>query len=318
MSPVSSKKSAVRLVTISYDQADQRLDNFLLGQLKGVPRSHVYRLIRKGEVRVNKKRVTAFYRLKKGDSVRLPPLFLAEKAKIAAPSKETLALLAKRVLYEDDNLIILNKPSGMSVHAGSTVRIGIIEAMRYLFPKLPQLELAHRLDSETSGCLILAKKKRILREVHALLREGKVTKIYWALTKGHWKQTECSVNLPLHKHYRVGGKHLVDVDQQGKTAHSLFHSLQTFNQGSLMEVSIFTGRTHQIRVHAQAQGHPIAGDDRYGDVQFNQFVRKLGLKRMFLHARLVDFTLPSTGQHIKVIAPLEPELEQFIKAFADL
>lgn len=317
MTSASSKKTQVKYLSISKDQAGQRLDNFLLGHLKGVPRSHVYRLIRKGEVRVNKKRITAFYRLNPGDSVRLPPLFLAEQAKKAAPSEATTKLLAKRVLYEDDSVIVLNKPSGMSVHAGSTVRIGIIEAMRYLYPRFPQLELAHRLDSETSGCLILAKKKRILREIHTLLREGKMNKKYWAITKGRWKEKECRVDLPLHKHYRDGGKHMVNVAREGKAALSIFQPLQLFKQGSLMEVSIHTGRTHQIRVHAQSQGHPIAGDDRYGDAQFNQFARKLGLKRMFLHARSVDFTLPSVGKHIRVVAPLDPELENFIKAFAD-
>lgn len=317
MKPASSKKTHVKYLSISHDQAGQRLDNFLLSHLKGVPKSHVYRLIRKGEVRINKKRVTAFYRLNEGDQLRLPPLFLAEQSQKAAPSQATLDLLAKRVLYEDEHLIILNKPSGMSVHAGSTVRMGVIEAMRFLYPRFPQLELAHRLDSETSGCLILAKKKRILREIHTLLREGKINKTYWAMTKGHWQTKESRVNLPLHKHYRDGGKHMVNVAQDGKAALSIFHTLQRFKLGSLMAVDIHTGRTHQIRVHAQSQGHPIAGDDRYGDTEFNQLVRKLGLKRMFLHAQALDFTLPSLGKHIRVVAPLDPELENFIKAFAD-
>jgi 23S rRNA pseudouridine955/2504/2580 synthase len=203
----------------------------------------------------------------------------------------------------------------MSVHGGNTVRIGIVEALRHFYPKLPQLELAHRLDSETSGCLILAKKKRILRELHTLLRDGKVTKVYWALTKGEWKKNELRVDLPLHKHYKDGGKHVVEVHPEGKSALTIFRPIKVFKEGSLVEVKLMTGRTHQIRVHAKSQGHPIAGDDRYGDSEFNKVARKLGLKRMFLHARSIDFTLPSLNQHIKVVAPLDPELEEGIKFF---
>jgi 23S rRNA pseudouridine955/2504/2580 synthase len=309
-------KSSVQHLVISADEAGQRIDNFLILRLKGVPRSRIYRILRKGEVRINKKRVSAFYRLAAGDDLRLPPLFLAEKAKEVPPSKDTTARLAERILYEDENLLIINKPSGMSVHAGSTVRVGVIEAMRHLYPKLPQLELAHRLDSETSGCLILAKKKRILREVHTLLREGKITKIYWALTKGTWKQSELRVDLPLHKDYRDGGKHVVEVHQDGKSALTVFKPIQAFKSATLMSVRLFTGRTHQIRVHAKHQNHPIAGDDRYGDAEFNKLVRRSGLKRMFLHARAIDFILPSSGQRITVEAPLDQELEVCINTFA--
>lgn len=194
--------------------------------------------------------------------------------------------------------------------------MGVIEALRHMYPKLPQLELAHRLDSETSGCLVLAKKKRILREMHTLLREGKVKKIYWALTMGKWKDSELRVDLPLHKDYQDGGKHVVEVDREGKSALTVFHTLKSFKrEASLMEVKLFTGRTHQIRVHAAHQGHPIAADDRYGDPAFNKLTHQLGLKRMFLHARSIDFTLPSIGLHIKVDAPLDPELESIIKVF---
>jgi 23S rRNA pseudouridine955/2504/2580 synthase len=225
-------------------------------------------------------------------------------------------LLSQRILYEDENLLIINKPAGMSVHAGSTVRVGVVEALRHMYPKLVNLELGHRLDSETTGCLILAKKKKILREIHALLRQGKVVKIYWALTQGVWKEAELKVNLPLHKDYRDGGKHVVEVDEEGKSALTIFRPIQVFKYyASLMEVELFTGRTHQIRVHAQHKGHPLAGDDRYGDAEFNKLARQLGLKRMFLHARSIDFTLPSLGQRITVIAPLDPELEAGIKAF---
>jgi 23S rRNA pseudouridine955/2504/2580 synthase len=308
-------KPKVQHIVISADAEGQRLDNFLLTRLKGVPKSRIYRIIRKGEVRVNKKRISVFYRLNKGDDVRLPPVSLAEKAETVPPSKETMSHLAERILYEDENLLIINKPSGMSVHVGSTVRVGIVEALRHMYPKLVNLELAHRLDSETSGCLVLAKKKRILREIHSLLREGKVVKHYWALTKGNWKKSELRVDLPLHKDYRDGGKHVVEVNQEGKSALTVFHPIKTFKQASLVEVRLYTGRTHQIRVHAEYQGHPIAGDDRYGDAEFNKLARQLGLKRMFLHARSIDFTLPSLGQRITVVAPLDPELEAAIQAF---
>jgi 23S rRNA pseudouridine955/2504/2580 synthase len=311
-------KAGVQYLTISFEEAGQRIDNFLTTKLKGMPKSRIYRIIRKGEIRINKKRIDASYRLIKGDILRLPPVYLAEKAKQIPPAKNTTTLLANRIIYEDDNLLIINKPSGMSVHVGSTVRVGIIEAMRHMYPKLPHLELAHRLDSETSGCLVLAKKRSILRELHAQLREGAVKKIYWALTQGKWKDSELRVDLALHKDYQDGGKHVVEVNRQGKTALTVFRTLHSYKrEASLMEVKLFTGRTHQIRVHAQYRGHCIAGDDRYGDVEFNKLVRQLGLKRMFLHAKTIDFVLPSLNQHIKVDAPLDPELEAIIKAFAE-
>lgn len=309
-------KSNVQYFVVPEDNAGQRIDNFLMTRLKGVPKSRIYRILRKGEIRVNKKRVNASYRLIEGDSVRLPPVFLEEKAKQIPPSKDTQALLAGRILYEDENILIINKPSGMSVHAGSTVRVGVVEALKHMYPKLPNLELAHRLDSETSGCLVLAKRKRILRELHSLLREAKIVKIYWALTLGKWKDSELRVDLPLYKDYQDGGKHVVEVHQRGKSALTVFHTLKSFKrEASFMEVKLFTGRTHQIRVHAQHQGHPVAGDDRYGDLEFNKLVKNLGLRRMFLHARSIDFTLPSLDQHIKVVAPLDTELEAVIKAF---
>lgn len=307
-------KTPVQFILITADEAGQRIDNFLLNRLKNMPKSHIYRMIRKGEIRVNKKRISPFYRIMTGDLLRLPPVFIEEAAKQAPPSQKTMALLNERILFEDENLLIINKPAGMAVHVGSTVRIGVIEALRQMYPKLVHLELGHRLDSETSGCLILAKKKRILRELHSLLREGKVIKIYWALTKGIWKDSELSVNLPLHKDYREGGKHVVEVHHQGKAALTVFKPLKIGELVSLVEVKLYTGRTHQIRVHANYMKHPIVGDDRYGDAELNKFAHKQGLKRMFLHARAVDFTLPSLGQHIKVMAPLDPEFESGIKA----
>lgn len=315
LSKPTTQKTSVKYCSISEDQAGQRIDNFLMTKLKGVPKTRIYRLLRKGEVRVNKKRVSPSYKLIEGDEVRLPPLFMAEKAHQAPPSKGTQELLSSRILYEDDNLLIINKPCGMSVHAGSTVRVGVVEALRHLYPKLVNLELAHRLDSETSGCLILAKRKRILREIHELLRQGEVTKIYWTLTQGRWTKAERRVDLPLHKDYRDGGKHVVMVRRDGKRALTEFKPVEEFADSSLVEVKLYTGRTHQIRVHAAHSGHPIAGDDRYGDPEFNKLARQRGLKRMFLHARSIEFTLPSLNQRIAVTAPLDPELEAGIKGF---
>lgn len=311
------KQKSVQYLVITHDEEGQRIDNFLLAKLKTVPKSRIYRILRKGEVRVNKGRIAASYRIKQGDSVRIPPISITEKTETTPPSQKTQSLLSQRILYEDDLLLVLNKPSGMSVHAGSTVRMGVIEAFRHLYPYSPHIELAHRLDSETSGCLILAKKKRVLRELHQLLREGKVTKLYWALTKGKWGKNELRVDLPLHKNYQDGGKHVVLVDKEGKSALTFFNPIHIYKEGTLVEVALMTGRTHQIRVHAASQGHPIAGDDRYGENDFNQHMRRLGLKRMFLHARSVDFILPSTGERIKVMAPLDEELETCLATLND-
>lgn len=308
-------RTQVSYLEVSPDCAGQRIDNFLVTRLKGVPKTHVYRLLRKGEVRVNKKRIAASYRLNAGDSVRLPPLDLAEKGKVKPPAAATLALLTNRILYEDDKLLILNKPANMSVHAGSTVRMGIIESLKFHYPKLPNLELAHRLDAETSGCLILAKKRSVLRELHSLFREGKVIKIYWALTKGHWQEEELRASFALHKHYRHAGKHRVEVNDQGKESLTIFRPLEKFTAAELTEATLSTGRTHQIRVHAAHLGHPIARDERYGAPDFNKLAKSLGLKRMFLHARTVEFTLPSQEQRIRVIAPLDQELEAALIAF---
>lgn len=308
-----NKKSEVRHIVIARDEDDQRIDNFLINQFKGMPRSRVYRLVRKGEVRVNSKRVSAFYRLKVGDKVRVPPVYLEEKAKALPPSKDTAALLSNRILFEDENFMIINKPCGMSVHVGSTVRMGVIEALRHMYPELKHLELAHRLDSETSGCLVLAKKRKILREVHELLRNGEIKKIYLTLTAGKWAKSERVVDVPLTKDYRDGGKHVVEVRRDGKSALTIFSTVKAFKSSSLMEVALHTGRTHQIRVHAAHQGHPVAGDDRYGDAEFNLSMRRLGLKRMFLHAQSIEFILPSLQQRIKVVAPLDSELEALVK-----
>lgn len=307
------QKNSVRYITVSADYAGQRIDNYLITLLKGVPKTHIYRILRKGEVRINKKRVQPSYRLQENDQLRLPPLQLADKEPKVQPSQPLIKLLSDRILYEDKALLIINKPSGIAVHGGSGVKLGIVEALRTMYPKSPHLELAHRLDSDTSGCLILAKKRSILKELHDLFREGRIHKIYWTLTKGHWKKSDLRVELPLRKNIIHGGERMVRVHHEGKPSITLFHPLEKYTDSTLVEVTLLTGRTHQIRVHAEAKGHPIAGDDKYGDKEFNKSMREQGVKRLFLHAYSIDFLLPSTGQMIKIQAPLDPELAEPLK-----
>lgn len=302
------QKQSVQYLTIEPEFAGQRIDNFLVTRLKGVPKTHIYRILRKGEVRVNKKRVQPSYRLVENDYVRLPPLKIEEKNSEITPSKQLLNFLSTRILYEDKALLIINKPSGLPVHGGSGVKIAVIEALRSMYPKIPHLELAHRLDADTSGCLILAKKRSVLKELHELLRQGKIRKIYWALTKGHWKPSQYRVDAALHKNHLSSGERIVRVDKEGKASLTLFRPLKTFEHAMLMEVTLETGRTHQIRVHSQYTGHPIAGDEKYGDKEFNKLMRQCGVKRLFLHAHSIEFILPSTEQHIKVSAPLDNDL----------
>ena len=300
---------SVQYIVINQEVSGQRIDNFLVTYLKGVPKSHIYRILRKGEVRVNKKRVKPLYRLQTGDQVRLPPLHIDDKPPPKTPPKSLLAELQQRILYETKTVLIINKPSGIAVHGGSGVSIAILEALKSLYPHSPQLELAHRLDADTSGCLILAKRRSVLREIHDLLRTGAVHKQYWALTKGHWRKDELRVDVPLLKNQVQSGERVVRVNAEGKPSLTEFKPLQTFNDVSLMEVTLHTGRTHQIRVHAQFRGHPVIGDEKYGDKELNKKMRQLGVKRLFLHSRLIEFTLPSTGELISVTAPLDEDLQ---------
>lgn len=307
-------KTAVQYITIPPDFAEQRIDNFLVTRLKGVPKAHIYRILRKGEVRVNKKRIKQTYRLQAGDQVRIPPLHLEDKDAPATPSEQLMAFLATRILYEDTNLLIMNKPSGIPVHGGSSVKLGLVEALRCMYPQLDQLELVHRLDKDTSGCLILAKKRSVLRELHELLREGRMRKIYQTLTKGHWKPHALRVEVPLRKNLLSNGERIVRVHEEGKHSITVFKPLVRYRYSTLMEALLETGRTHQIRVHAQFRGHQVAGDEKYGDKEFNKQMHQLGLKRLFLHAYFIEFTLPSTGQHIQITAPLDDDLQACLKA----
>lgn len=303
---------AIRWLEIAEDQEGQRIDNYLFTQLKGVPKSHIYRIVRTGEVRVNKGRIKPEYRLQTGDKVRIPPLRQGEVAAVEQPAMRTLDLIRNSVLYEDNQLLVLNKPAGIAVHGGSGVSYGIIEALRLLRPEAPFLELVHRLDRETSGCLLIAKRRSLLRALHELLREGEVNKEYLALVKGRWQGKQRVIDAALRKNMLASGERIVKVAEDGKPATSLFRPSAIFHDASLMRVKLLSGRTHQIRVHATFSGHPVAGDEKYGDSEFNSQMRTKGLKRLFLHAHTLAFELPGTGQKHTITAPLPSELENFL------
>ena len=302
----------VQFVEISADHAGQRIDNYLMCQLKGVPKSLVYRIVRKGEVRVNKGRIKPEYRLKEGDMVRIPPVRQAEKKEPGKASDKVLKQIESRIIFEDKRIMVINKPSGLAVHGGSGLSFGLIEALRELRPNDKSLELVHRLDRDTSGCLIIAKKRSALRRLHEQLREGSMDKRYMALLKGKWKGTSKLVDAPLLKNVIKSGERLVFVDPKGKDARTQFSPYSVGDEASLMSVKLDTGRTHQIRVHAQHLGYPIAGDNKYGDDEFNRQMKSKGLKRLFLHAFSLKFYLPDveTGEDVPIYveAPLDEAL----------
>ena len=291
-------------IIINADHIGQRVDNFLLGQFKLVPKSRIYKAIRKGEVRVNKKRVKPEERLKEGDEVRLPPLWQEERQQ-RIPSQSLQALLKKSVIYENQDIVIINKPRGLVVHGGTHIDIGLIEALRYVRSDLTYLELVHRLDKETSGCLLLAKSLRIRRELHHLFVERKIKKTYLALVKGQWKGGEKKVDVSIDKKSTPSGEGRMRVDVGGKSALTLFRPYKIYDEMSMVEAEIKTGRMHQIRVHAAYIGYPIVGDDKYGDRKFNTEVSKKIGKNLFLHSAALEFQIPSNGRIIAVCATLD-------------
>lgn len=300
-------------IKIDQENADQRIDNFLFTRLKGVPKSHVYRILRTGEVRINGGRCQAPSRLKPGDIVRLPPLRIARREDISVPIGLVRTKLEQAILFEDEDFLVIDKPAGMAVHGGSGISHGVIEALRALRPQAKCLELVHRLDRETSGCLLIAKKRSALRDLHALFRdEHAVRKVYLALLIGAWTRRQGRIDAPLKKNMLQSGERVVKIARDGKPAVTQFHRLRKFSQATLVEAHLLTGRTHQIRVHAQSMGHPIAGDERYGDAVANQAFRRLGLKRLFLHAAELGFTHPRTGKPFLVRSPLPAELQAHI------
>ncbi|HRD64726.1 MAG TPA: RluA family pseudouridine synthase [Candidatus Competibacter sp.] len=309
MMPVSTSSGGVRHLEIAPEHAGQRVDNFLLRELKGTPKSLIYRILRKGEVRLNGGRVQPDRRLQTGDVLRIPPVRLAEREERPPRVPQELAeRLREAVLYEDRDCLVLDKPAGLAVHKGSGIDFGVIELLRALRSREPFLELAHRLDRETSGCLVLARTPESLRLIQNALRTGRMEKRYLALVRGYWNHGPREVNLPLRRNVLRGGERMVEVTDDGKSALTRFRPVNLFKLASLLEASIATGRTHQIRVHAAHIGHPLAGDKKYGDPAFNRIVAEQhGLHRLFLHAH--SLILPLGGREIAVSAPLDAELK---------
>jgi 23S rRNA pseudouridine955/2504/2580 synthase len=278
---------------------------------KGVPKSHIYRVLRSGEVRVNKGRIDQTYRLKEGDVVRVPPVRVAEKANHSVPGAEF------KVLFEDAHLLIIDKPAGVAVHGGSGISYGVIEQLRASRPEAKFLELVHRLDRETSGILLLAKKRSALTNLHEQIREGRLDKRYLALVHGDWQNPRQHVKLALFKYSTADGERRVRVQADGQPSHTVFNLLRKYGPFALLEAELKTGRTHQIRVHLASSGFPIAGDDKYGDFGLNRELQKsegsrVALKRMFLHAYQITFLHPESGQPVTLKAPLAAECERFL------
>ena len=314
ISSVTSPAVEVKWLTVDEESAGQRLDNFLIRHLKGVPKTHVYRIIRSGEVRVNKGRASADTRIETGDVVRLPPVRIsekvAEKAARPAPGREFPLLL------EDDALMAIDKPAGVAVHGGSGVSFGVIEQLRQARPLAKLLELVHRLDRETSGILLVAKKRSALKHLQDQFRERETGKTYLALVKGSWPEKLKVIDSALHKFLLPDGERRVKVtsneDPDGMRSITLVKVAERLVDCTLLEVTIKTGRTHQIRVHLASQGHPIAGDDKYGDFEWNKVLQKQGLKRMFLHAWRLQFSHPATGKRVELKSNLPSELQLYV------
>ncbi len=305
-------KSSARQVAVDAESADRRLDNFLLTELKGLPRSRIYSMIRKGEVRVNKGRSRAAYKVQEGDIVRIPPVARAVNSGVSVANPAKAGWILERIIYEDEQLLAIDKPAGLAVHGGSGISLGAIELLRSARPEAPYLELVHRLDRATSGVLMLAKKRSALRRLHAAFRDGEADKNYQALLLGQWQGGERTVDLPLVVEHRQNGERHVRVGDDGKPAASVFTPQESFAGTTLVNVRLLTGRTHQIRVHAAASGHPVAGDARYGDAEGDP----PGLKRLFLHAASLELAHPTTGESLRLTAPLDNELEKILLAQA--
>lgn len=300
---------SVYFITVDEDQGGQRIDNFLRTALKGAPKSLIYRVLRKGEVRVNKKRTKPDYKLQPGDLIRIPPVRLPEKGDAPVVGQNLLDHLEQAVLYEDDALLVINKPSGLAVHGGSGINLGMIEAVRQLRPSARFLELVHRLDRDTSGCIMVAKKRSMLRYLHELLRERRVQKIYHALVQGRWEARDKRVDAPLKRFELKSGERMVRVAEDGKASVTDFRVLRRFGpQATLVEARPKTGRTHQIRVHTQFAGHPIIGDIKYGSDDINESFRGEGFRRLMLHAAALHLHLPD-GTPLRVEAPQEADIE---------
>ena len=298
--------AAVRYMEVAEEEAGQRIDNYLLARLKGVPKSHIYRILRSGEIRVNSKRVEAAQRVAAGDRIRIPPVRVAER-----DAPEPAPHFKLPVLFEDDHLLAIDKPAGLAVHGGSGIAHGVIESLRSMRPQARFLELVHRLDRETSGVLLLAKKRSALTALHEMLRTRGLDKRYLVGVAGRFRNQRQRVRLALAKRVTNEGEKRVRVSDSGQEAETIFHLVQRGPEYSLLEAELLTGRTHQIRVHLAHLGHPVLGDDKYGDFELNKALRKQGLKRMFLHAAKLSFAHPATGETLELNSPLPADLEKF-------
>jgi len=308
--------SGVSFLEVTEVQAGQRVDNFLLARLKGVPKSRIYRIIRKGEVRVNKKRVKPDYKICTGDLVRIPPVRIAEKQDMLPPAVALQTVLNEAILLDDPDLMVLNKPSGLPVHGGTGVKTALIESLRYMYPELEGLELVHRIDKGTSGCLLLSKNNRSLQQLTDQFRHGGVTKTYHALVNGHWPSHIREVNAALEKHQPRGGERFVSVSEQGKPAVTRFDVLKECAGATLIQAMPVTGRTHQIRVHTSLAGCPIIGDEKYASDEVLAKYATLGIKRLCLHAAQLSFTHPGNGRKVTLSAPYDRQFEDAISILA--
>jgi 23S rRNA pseudouridine955/2504/2580 synthase len=313
MTNSDTKLNPVQFINITASNAGQRIDNFLLSLEKGVPKSRIYRAIRKGEVRVNKGRIKQTYKIQLGDTVRIPPLRTAENTTPTTVNDHLSQQLTDSILFEDDDLLVLNKPPGIAVHAGSNIKQGIIEALRIIRAELPYLELVHRLDRDTSGCLLLAKSREALLNLQQQMINHDLNKRYLTLLRSSWPGQQRLVEQPLQKNTVSSGERMVRVDPNGKQAKTVFIPIETFPQAQLTEVVLYTGRTHQIRVHAAHINHPVAGDDKYGQRNFNKDMKKFGLKRLFLHAWKLGIRHPTSGQELLLEAPLPEKLQSVLQ-----
>ncbi|NOT67636.1 MAG: RluA family pseudouridine synthase [Methylophilaceae bacterium] len=313
-------KASVSMLTIDEASVGQRIDNFLCKALKGVPKSHLYRILRSGEVRVNSKRIDATYRLLMGDLVRIPPIRTAQQEQVSDQRSPVIPRFEQAIIFEDDALLVIDKPAGFAVHGGSGISRGVIEQLRLERPQAKFLELVHRLDRETSGVLMLAKKRAALVQLHEAIRNNQTVKRYVMLVHGHWTEKKRHVVLPLHKYVLPSGERRVSVQEDGQISETIFQLRQNLTLDnnepfSLLEAQLITGRTHQLRVQLAHLGFPIAGDDKYGDFAVNKTMQQFGLKRMFLHSAETLIRHPLTEEKLKLIAPLPAELEKFLRRF---
>lgn len=306
---------SVKFIEATSEDVGQRLDNFLMRQFRNVPKTLIYKIIRKGEVRINKGRVKQNTRLKEGDIVRIPPIRVPEKTVTKVPFGQ-MQRIENNILFEDNDLMVINKPSGIAVHGGSGIDFGLIEILREMRPLAKRMELVHRLDRDTSGCILIAKKAMVLRELHAQIREDKMVKEYITLLAGKWDKSKNKIDLPLMKNTLQSGERMVKVDVNGKASISFFNAIASYPSSDLVTVRLKTGRTHQIRVHALSEGCPVVGDDKYGDRSANKEMKKLGMKRLALHAQFLSFRHPNIENEedswMKIEAPLHDDFKKTI------